>query len=184
MRPKTAARLMYTYHMMAYCVARNERRWLRNAWRSCWGWSVRLLTDFSLKWHSKCHFRCHFERNRNDRSCHLWNRSRIRHEARLRKRFLKRSGLYREHWTRYGIKVISSASVPNKIRNGKCWSKMGMSMTENVELKVLCLIEDGDAANWSTVWTPASTAGSGLFPLLYRKAHREGWVLRRVLRKR
>ena len=46
--------------------------------------------------------------------------SRILREARLRKRFLKRSGLYREHWTRYGIKVISSASVPNKIRNGRC----------------------------------------------------------------
>ena len=34
--------------------------------------------------------------------------------------YLKRSGLFREHWTRYGIKVISSASVPNKIRNGRC----------------------------------------------------------------
>ena len=41
---------------------------------------------------------------------------------------------------------------------------MGMSMTENVELKVLCLIEDGDTANWSTVWTPARTAGSGSSP--------------------
>ena len=41
---------------------------------------------------------------------------------------------------------------------------MGMSRTANVELKVLCPIEDGDTANWSTVWTPASTAGSGSSP--------------------
>ena len=39
-----------------------------------------------------------------------------------------------------------------------------MSMTENVELKALCLIEDGDTANWWAVWTPARTAGSESFP--------------------
>ena len=41
---------------------------------------------------------------------------------------------------------------------------MGMSRTANVELTVLCLIEDGDTASWSTVWTPASTASSESFP--------------------
>ena len=41
---------------------------------------------------------------------------------------------------------------------------MGMSRTENVELTVLCLIEDGDTANWWAAWMSASTAGSGSSP--------------------
>ena len=41
---------------------------------------------------------------------------------------------------------------------------MGMSRTENVELTVLCLIEDGDTANWWAVWMPASTASGESFP--------------------
>ena len=50
------------------------------------------------------------------------------------------------------------------LRGMKMKEAMGMSRTENVELTVLCLIEDGDTANWRAVWTPASTAGSGSSP--------------------